>query len=53
MFGFGAAGMAKPWTVEAKPGAAQRLIGAQGIIAHNIAEPAGLWTATAPTATRS
>ena len=43
VFGFGAAGMAKPWTVETNLERRNASSGTQGIIAHNIAVPAGLW----------
>lgn len=40
---FGAAGAAKPWTVETNLARRNASSGTQGIIAHNIAVPAGLW----------
>jgi len=43
VFGYGAAGMAKPWTVEANLARRNASSGTQGIIAKEINVPTGLW----------
>lgn len=43
VFGFGASGMAKPWTVETNLAVRNSQSGTQGIIASNIGVPAGRW----------
>lgn len=43
VFGFGADGMAKPWTVEANLMRRNSQSGTQGILASNIFVPAGRW----------
>jgi ABC-type phosphate transport system substrate-binding protein len=43
VFGFGAAGMAKPWTIEANLAVRNSQSGTQGILASNIGVPAGRW----------
>lgn len=42
-FGFGASGMAKPWTIEANLAVRNSQSGTQGILASNIGVPAGRW----------
>jgi ABC-type phosphate transport system substrate-binding protein len=46
VFGFGAAGMAKPWTIEANLAVRNSSSGTQGILASNIGVPAGRWKGT-------
>lgn len=43
VFGFGAAGQAKPWTVEANLAIRNPTSGTEQVIAHNINVPAGRW----------
>ena len=43
VFGFGAAGQAMPWTVEAQLFVRNALSGTQQMIAHEVAVPAGRW----------
>jgi ABC-type phosphate transport system substrate-binding protein len=43
VFGFGASGQAKPWTVEANLAIRNPTSGTEQVIAHNIGVPAGRW----------